>query len=101
MKHGIFSRTAWIRDSWIESGVVEDLVQIRDDLLRLGETEKLLDILIQTRRGVKHRIFSRTYQWYLAGVEVCIKQERVDENFLPLRWRARAGVAHPAAAVQP
>jgi len=79
---------------------VEDLVEVRDYLLSLGETEKVLDILIQTSGGVEHSIFSGTYQWHLAGVEVCIKQERVDEDFLPLRRRVRAGVAHPAAVVQ-
>ena len=79
---------------------MEDLVEIRQDLLSLGKTEKLLDILIQTSRGVEHSlgyiectvqscsrkqaayIFSGAYQWHLAGVEVCIKQERVDEDFL-------------------
>ena len=76
---------------------MEDLVEVRQDLLGFGETEELLDILIQATRGVKHclearavgvvtnlaaYIFSRTYQWYLAGVEVRIEQEGVDEDFL-------------------
>ena len=35
---------------------MEDLVEIRQDLLSLGKTEKLLDILIQTSRGVEHSL---------------------------------------------
>ena len=80
---------------------MEDLVEVRQDLLGFGESQELLDILIQATRRVKHclearavggvvtnlaaYIFSRTYQWYLAGVEVRIEQEGVDEDFLEER----------------
>ena len=47
---------------------MEDLVEVRDYLLSLGETEKVLDILIQTSGGVEHSL----QQW---KCEVGTKQD--------------------------